>query len=277
MKKIIKLVLILFVTMNFVSCDEDVDPVIYNGAEGENRTFLSFNRQSYNLPVAIDDMGTLEIILNSSTTSSADRTFNIQLVSEETTADATTYTLPSTVTIPAGSYQGILTVVGMDNNLVEPTAEQIVFNLTGLNESQDTDFTKVSINIFEVCPVPTDYLIGDYMLTDSNANLGDEVVTISAGSESTNRTFVATFLPGSSVERPTTVSLNLVCNSFVMDDVDENLTCQQGGPGFILGAAGVNNSTYTIDDDNVVTVNYIEDPLQSCGAPSLQSFTLTKI
>lgn len=276
MKNIYKFLTILLVVVSFSSCDDTVDPVIYNGVENENRTFLSFNRQVYNLPVAIDDMGTLQMTLNSSTLSTSDRTFNIQLVSEETTADPATYVLPGSVTIPANSYQGVLTVVGMDNDLVEPSPEQIVFNLTGLTENQDTDFTKVTISIFEVCPVPDTFLVGNYMLMDSNLNLGDEVVTISLGDEPTNRTFVATFLPGSSVERPTTISLNLVCNTFVMDNVNENLTCQQGGPGFILGSAGANNSSYSLDNDLTLTVNYTEDPLQSCGSSSLQNFTLTK-
>ena len=275
MKNNIK-ILLLLVMVSVFSCDENEQPY-YDGNVNASRTFVSFAKTSYNLPVVIDDTGSVDIVISVSTLSASDRTYMLTLDTEKTTADLSTFVLPSSITVPANSYQGTATIVGMDNDLVEPEAEKIVFNVSGLNDTEDIDKPEVTVNIFEICPVPDDYLVGEYALVDSNGNLGDENVTITVGGDSTIRTFVATFLPGSSVERPTTVVLNLVCNSFIIDDIDENVTCQQGGPGFIFGSAGANNSNYSLDDDLMVTVNYTEDVLLSCGASSIQNFTLTKL
>lgn len=267
--------------MIVLSCDESVEEVIYNGNPNENRTFISFPANVYNLPVTIDDTGSLDIILNSSTLSSSDRTFNVTLNTdpEITTADPATYTLPSTVTIPANSYQGTLTISGADNGLVDATIKQIVFNLTGLSDRDDIDNDEVIVNVFEVCPVPDTYLVGEYDLVDSNGNFPTEQVTVSVGSTSTERVFNTTFLPGSGVDTVLPVTISLACNVFnLTPDIDITVSCTGGNPPYyILTSAGASNSTYSLASDTVHTINYTEDPNASCGGTSIQNFTLTKI
>ncbi len=81
MKKIYKLILAVVIIAGMHSCDETISEAIYDG-DSATRTFLSFPALVFNLPVTIDNTGTLNITLNSSTTSSVERTFNLNLVNE---------------------------------------------------------------------------------------------------------------------------------------------------------------------------------------------------
>ncbi|WP_179316251.1 hypothetical protein [Winogradskyella undariae] len=282
MKNIFKLTFVLLLTIVTVSCDETVDQVIYNGDINENNTFITFERSVYNLPVTIDDSSSINLILNSSTVSSVDRTYDIVLNTdpEMTTANELTYTLPTSVTIPANSYQGTLTIVGTDNNLVDATSKRIVFNINGLTDSESSDFDEITVNIFEVCPVPSTYLVGDYIIGDDgsgNFPVG-ETVSISIGDSETERTFNTIHLPGSGVEAEVEIILSLACNVLnFAQDVDINVACPDGDSYILVSAGAANNATYSLDNDDVITVNYLQDPLLSCGASSIQSFTLTKI
>ncbi|WP_299228680.1 hypothetical protein [uncultured Psychroserpens sp.] len=281
MKNIFKISFALSLMMLTFSCDETVDQVIYNGVASENRTFLSFTASVYNLPVTIDDTGQLDITLNSSTATSSDRTFNVVLNTdpELTTADPNTYTLPATVTIPANSYQGTLTITGADNGLVDATVKQIVFSLDGLPSSVDMDSNQITVNVFEVCPVPDTFFVGQYNLVDSNGNFPSEEVTVSVGATSTDRVFTSTFLPGTGVDTVLPVNISLACNLFnLTPDIDITVSCTGGAPPYyILTSAGASNSSYSLASDTVHVVNYTEDPNASCGGTSIQNFTLTKI
>lgn len=273
MKHIYKITFILGVLLSITSCDETIDPVIVN----DDRTFLSFASTTVSLPITIDDTGSVDLILNSSTIASTDRVFNINLEAEST-ADPLTYTLPSTVVIPANSYQGTLTVTGMDNDLVDATVKQIVFSLSGLPDTVDIDLNRFVINVFEICPVPDTYMVGDYALADSNGNLLDGTVNVRVGASATERVFETTFLPGTGVDTVLDVTITLACNVFSISDVDISVSCTAGNPPFyIMTNAGADNSTYSLTSDVVHTVNYTEDPFASCGNTSIQNFTLTKL
>ncbi len=275
------ILLILLTTAFLFSCDESVDKIIYNGDETQNRTFLNFTATVVNLAVAIDDTGSIDMVLQSSTISSSERSFNIVLSTEETTANPLTYSLPASVVIPANSYEGGFSITGMDNNLLEPIPETIVFSLDGLPENVDMDTNKVIVNIFEFCPIPGDYMVGDYLIEDivgivgpgnGTENFAAGIVSISVNTES-SRTFVAGVLPAFNGDE--TVIVNLICNSFVLQDVDPNLTCD-GTNLYFFTNAGANNSTYSLTDDSVFIINYTEDPDGSCGGPFNSSFRLTK-
>lgn len=279
MKYIYKITFILGVLLSVTSCDETIDPIITNGIESENRTFLSFANTTVNLPVTIDDVGSVDLILNSSTVSTTDRVFNINLEAEST-ADPMTYTLPGTVLIPANSFQGVLTVNGTDNGLVDASVKQIVFSLSSLPDSVDMDLNRIVINVFEVCPVPDTFLVGDYTLADSNGNLLNGVVNVRIGPTPTERVFETTFLPGSGVDTILDVTFTLACNLFdLSNDVDISVSCTAGNPPFyILTSAGTaNNGSYSLASDVVHTITYTEDPFASCNPTSIQNFTLTKL
>jgi len=282
MKNIFKIIFTITITTLLFSCSDE-DPIIYNGTEGANRTFLSFPGNTFTLPVAIDATGSVGITLNSSTKSAIERTFSIELDVAETTANPLTYTLPSTVTIPADSYQGTLTIDGADNNLVDNNVTQIIFSLANLPSNVDIDENKIQVNVIEVCPIPEDYMMGDYMIVDVAATVGPDngtenfaagIINITANTP-TSRSFTAGILPAFAGDRE--VTMDLVCNSIVLNDVDPNLTCDSGANSYIYTSAGANNSLYDLNSDLTFTINYIEDPQGSCGGPFNSSFMITKL
>ena len=129
MKNILKIAFLsLTLLLFFSSCDEEVDRVIYDGIAASDRTLLTLPESSFNLPVVDSESSSIDITINASTISSSDRTFDIELDVDETTANMDAFTLPTSVTIPADSYEGILTVNWTDaGGLLSPDIEKIVY------------------------------------------------------------------------------------------------------------------------------------------------------
>ncbi|WP_420574703.1 hypothetical protein [Kordia sp.] len=274
MKKIV--ILFIGALFMFTSCEETESPIYDSNTTDSSQILAYFSRTSADLGILVDQTGQLIVPIGSSTLSGQDRTVTISVVADASTADPVTYSLPSSVTIPANSYFGDLVIDGFDNG-VETTPETLTLKLDSFDNGV-VSTQQLEISIFQVCPIPATYLVGNYLLTDSDGNFGVDVpVNLSIDpDDDTARIFTAEFLPGTGVARDVDVVLNLKCFLYIIDDVDINVTCQQGGPGFIITEAGANNSAYDLADDTVHTVNYTSDPLGSCGAASTQNFTLTK-
>lgn len=263
-----------------MSCD-DVEPVMYNPNAGQ--TFLSFSSSTYTLPVVINDEGSVDVILNSSTVSSVDRVYNIEIVAEETNADPATYTLPATVTIPAGSHQGTLTILGEDNGLVDATAEQLVIRISNIN-GEAIDSNLVTINIVEVCPLGDDFT-GSYTITQLTSTfpinggqpmLGNgTVVNITATSEY-ERTFTAVPYPGiSGAFSSKPINFTLKCGQTVLAGlIDTGNGCTAGNT--IKWNVATNQSTYNNTNDNVFQLTINEDSSSSCTTPRQTILRFTK-
>nr|WP_321231827.1 DUF1735 domain-containing protein [uncultured Psychroserpens sp.] len=276
--KNIKITILSLLVVAFFGCDQD-DNIneTFNSVSGQS--LVAFAGPSSNLAVVIDGTGTVDVEIQVSTVSDSDRTVTVA-VDEESTAAAENYTLVSNmVTIPAGSYSGMLTINGVDNS-VEPQAETIILNITDTTASNPsiTSNSQHTVNIFQICPVPETYLVGEYLLTDNgNGNFGTDVpVTITVDpDEPTNRLFTAEFLPGTGVAQDVGAVLTLGCNFYSLGTIDINVTCTQV-TSYIIGSAGASNSMYDLADDTVHTVNYLEDLEADCGPTIVQNFTLTK-
>lgn len=91
----------------FTSCEED-DDVSLN--------YVDFQGVSPSVIIDIDGSTTQDVAVYTSTTSGSDRTFNIS-VDEASTAAVGSYTVPNSVTVPAGSNEGILTIALADVDL----------------------------------------------------------------------------------------------------------------------------------------------------------------
>jgi len=278
MKKL-NLIVALAITALLSSCEPDV--VIYDGAGG--KSLVTFESTSYALPITIDATGFVDINVFVSTISSTERTFGLAVNNDATTIIPGSVTIPTTVTIPANSYEGTVRLNGTDIVGVETSAELLVLTVVA------DDVTAVGlptiVSVFQVCPIPATFLIGAYTLTNlsgvigpgnGTVNFAAGPVTLTAPTETT-RVFNAAALPGF---RPTPAvnTLNLVCNDITLLETGPN-------PG-IACTAGLNirygpattQSQYDLTDDSSIIITYDEDILGSCGGPFAdQSFILIKI
>ncbi|WP_298422378.1 hypothetical protein [uncultured Kordia sp.] len=275
MKNFIK----LFIACAFLVSCGDFEETIYDGVGGATLAF--FDASSSSLEVEINQTNTTTVTIGVSTLSSVERTVAVS-ADAASTADAAMYSFSSTVTIPANEYFGTLTVTGIDAGLTTDS-RSLILNIDdspGITGSTDSH----TVTLVEVCPIPADYMIGDYQIADGVAVIGPGngtsnfdpgVVTLTASSAS-SRSFTNAVLPA--FRGPITVTVSLVCGKLILADTDPSIACADPDIAYILGTAGDNNSDYDLSSDQTFTIFYTEDPNASCGGPYLlSSFTLTKI
>lgn len=110
MKKILSLILLVFATTVFVSCEDEVTDFDY----------ASFEAKTIDLGVEQGGEITRDIKVYTSKVTSSDRTVGISVVADMSNADPASYTVAPSVTIPAGSNEGVLTVklkdIGLDTD-----------------------------------------------------------------------------------------------------------------------------------------------------------------
>ena len=267
------------------SCDEK-DPEVFDGSNTDNQALVGFSAQQYNLPIAFESNGTVDVDVESTTLSSQDRVFNIDTIitGDDNEALPETYDIPSSVTIPAGEYIGTFTITGLDADMVLDTSPRFVQIELSSQSSPLYSIQQAQIRLFEFCPVPADFLVGEYEIEDVSATIGpgngsanfaSETVTIEIGESDTERVFTATILPGIGGEE--LITLDLICNEFILREVDPGIFCTEGTP-YIYSEAS-SNTTYDINNpQNEYIINYTEDPNGSCqGSPFNSSFSLTKV
>ncbi len=144
MKKTILLLTAVVLSTFMFSCDEDDTRQVYNSG-----TVTYFTETASNLFVTTDNPSTtIEVV--STTTSSAARTYQLSVNTDETTAiEGVDYTLAaSSVTIPAGSYFGSFEVGGLFDGALE-TGSTLVLDLAGDNTAVFDN--QYSLGIFKLC------------------------------------------------------------------------------------------------------------------------------
>lgn len=288
MKRAYKLTFVLASLLALASC-EDPEPTIYNGGTNDD-AFVAFTNSVYSLPVIRDEEGSVEITLQASTISNADRTYTLAIDEEASTADPSIYTFPASVTIPAGEYEASVVVEAVDEG-VTATNQTIVFSISNLVEGTEfTDDETVTINIYEVCPLQDEFL-GDYVFNQTSGILtsgGNDVtifeqggiVTLEAGSNEYERVINSEWFPGI-WDQPMTFVINFNCGQTFVPNGDLNgLYCTEDAEGnpipFEFGQGAI-PGTYNTNNDAVITVNVLQDLNSSCLDGSVQaSFTLTK-
>jgi len=112
--------------------------------------YVSFESTSYGFGVELDGSTTNEIKIYATKTTGSDRTFNVSVVTDLSTADPASYEVQSSVTIPANSNVGVFTVKISDLNISE-NGETLVLKI----DNQADLFTgeKITLNIKQVCPL----------------------------------------------------------------------------------------------------------------------------
>lgn len=209
-----KFFILLVSVASFVSCS-DVDGVTYNGGS----TYLAFEASTYNLPVVVNSSSTVDLKFVASSKSNVARTYNLSVVTEESNADPLTYSVPATLTIPANSYEGIVTITGTDNGLLDFVIKKLVIEVSGLNATESTDTEKITVNVYEVCPLVIDDFVGAF---DSTTFwLGSATVDIIEGTAANTLEIVDFF-------EDSATAPNFVLNY----DADNNVTFTDRNTGF---------------------------------------------
>ncbi|KEZ94203.1 baseplate J/gp47 family protein [Nonlabens ulvanivorans] len=262
-----------------VSCE--ADPLIYNG---NNNPLISFSSPSYNLEIVIDATGSLDVPVNSSSLSSTDRTVGVEVIVDDTTALAGSYSVPATVTIPANEYSGILTIDGTDIAGVDTSALTLVIGLTP--GSGFTTGPNATISVFQVCPVDPAFFTGDYQMTHLVFNgfgvptFGFGTVVTLSNSGGTSRTFPAPYAPDLGSFSAVTWEFGLSCNEVVWTATqDSGIGCAATPANIELSTADAafGNGAYDPLNDASFTMNLVDDDADDCGARTNVSILMTKI
>lgn len=283
MKTIFKLLLLALV---FTSC-EDVEPTVFNGNNESNDSFLSFSQSVYNLTIERDGVGELEVVFNSSTVSSSDRVYNIEVDAGEgdLAANPATYTVPATVTIPAGEFQGTMIISGVDGGLVDAVIKNFSISITNLDEETEyMDSTSATINVYEVCTVFADFS-GNYEISMPNGQLTDTPYIANGvyNIATTNSPFERTFTvqsPYADYGVPATeFTISFACGvSGFTEAVDTGLACATGNNLINEPAPLASAGSYDPNDDSSFTVRITENAASACGgSPVLTTIQFTKV
>lgn len=153
-----KKILIGFMALTALIGCSDREDVLYD----DSQAYVAFQSDVYDLKIPLNSTKSLDVLFEASNKVNFDRTYQLEIVASETDANPATYTVPSTLTIPADSYTGTLTINGVDGGLVDANVKKLTLRVSGLNDNESTDSDKVVINILEFCPVIVDEFVGDF-------------------------------------------------------------------------------------------------------------------
>ncbi len=259
------------------------------------KTQINFQSTASNLEVPINDQNTIDIPISVSTTSDSDRTVTIEVEPLPSgTADAAMpnqYSFTNEVLIPANQFFGILKLTGIDNGLEVGETVRLQLKITQANFIDTNILDEIhTVSISQVCPLPDDYLVGNYRLNSPLANvwcnaprpsfIGDGIdVVVAVGSTSSQRVFTSRYTPGScdAFSNVGQFIINLSCNQATLGaNFNTGVFC--GGAEVVITNNPGNIANYDISDDSSITINVIETPGGTCSVmPTNQTFTLTRL
>ncbi len=274
--KTIKYIFIVVLTITFISCDKGGEEVFFDGDNGQ--TLISFRNTTEDLPIVIDDEGSVEIIFDVTTRSSSDRTFEIEIVSDESTANPDSYSFNSTITIPANEYNASLTINGVDND-VDISPETLVLRIV----EQDSFITTsnnntTTVNVFQICPVDDTLFVGNYLIEqispfiDGPTLSSGTVVALTVVDGATPARVFDTFNYPNFCSTNNPFTLNLVCNEVVVPRQEGNCSCNGD---YFFDVASV-NAVYDLNDDSEFLMTFTDDSDSDCGSPVQTTYRFTK-
>ncbi|MGJ8685031.1 MAG: hypothetical protein ACSHWW_10435 [Nonlabens sp.] len=283
MKKL--LILGLLAATTLVSCDRDTELRVASTSASGIST-LSFDSNIVNFPVEINSTNfseSVDVQVNVTNSSSSDRVFNVA-VTADSTADPVNYMVPGTVTVPAGMFNGTLTLTGQDTNLTT-VATDIVLELTTSDPNMTVAGT-TTVRIFQSCPVDETLFVGTYQMSHLIFNgfgvptFGfGKMVDVSNPANDLVREFSAPYAPDLGSFSTQTYEFSLACNQIVWGaNQDTAVGCGGAAPNIELNTADAafGNGTYNPTDDSSFTMNFVDDDLDDCGARTNVTIQMTK-
>lgn len=142
MKKITFLLLITISLFVFNSCEDDNE-----GTTSLN--YVSFESATYTFGVDLNGSNTRDVTIYTTQVTNTDRTFNVSVVSTST-ADPASYTVPTSVVVPANTNVGKLSIKISDINIGE-AGKKLILKFDA-QEGLMTG-TNITLNIKQVCPL----------------------------------------------------------------------------------------------------------------------------
>jgi hypothetical protein len=280
MKKLI-IPFLIAVTLVFQAC-EPTESVIYDGSQ----TLAYFDGVGATLEVEINSTGEITIPVNVSTLSGTERNVSVSAVEAASSATSGQYSFNGTVTIPANTYFGSMTLTGIDDGLTTDGVVLIlqIDSVDGGSPSPDT----YQVRIVEICPIDASFAVGDYTADWQSGGIpaagfapligNGETVTVQVGAGSTERFFRTKIYPTFSFGQVMQWTFGLICEEIVTQDQLETETtgvaCNPN-PAILIGGAG--GGSYTTGDDTKLTLVFIEDlGGGSCGTEASTTIELTK-
>ena len=141
MKKITLLLFAFIAMFSLNSCEDNVDP------SGVN--YVTFESATYDFGVDIGASNTNDIKIYTANITGSARTFTVNVVAAGTSADPASYVVPTTVSVPANSNVGTLSITVSDINI--GSAGQTIELAFGA-ESGLFPGANIVLNIRQVCP-----------------------------------------------------------------------------------------------------------------------------
>jgi hypothetical protein len=152
MKKLTTALLLIFSILAFNNCSDEV-----TGTKDLN--YIAFQVPPPTIIVEKNGTITSDIHVYTTQVASSDRTFDVKVVAASTTANAASYKVPESVTVPANSNDGKLTITVSDTNLgVDPVTLALEFG------ASDGLFTgsKTTLKILKHCSLNINDFVGTY-------------------------------------------------------------------------------------------------------------------
>ncbi len=130
--------------------------LVFNGCDSDDQdqttiNYVSFESTSYDFGVDLLSSNSNDIKVYTTLISNAERVFNINIETDMSTADPASYTVPTSVSIPANTNEGSFAVNISDLN-IGPDGETLVLSFT--NEDDLFIGDPIVLNIKQICPYP---------------------------------------------------------------------------------------------------------------------------
>lgn len=266
----------LVVSSLFISC-EDRENVTFDSENGQ--TLVNFGTSSTDLQIAIGSTGNITVPVTVSTSSASERTFNVSVVEDLSTASPTSYSFGNIV-VPANSFNGTLSITGTDDGVITTTPEPLVLAVESVNGSVSDG--NLTVNILQICPIDASFFLGDYTVTTITPGVfgastyggNGNVVTLEVGASALAREFTANYFEDARFSR--VFQFSLVCNEVIVPYQDQRVGCSD--IGLNTGPSASGNGIYDATDDTSFTVKLTDNFDSDCGGSPVQTeYLFTKV
>lgn len=277
MKNLIKF---SFIALLFLTSCGEKEEAIY-GASSEDQTLVFWRTGTQTFGVPINTTATASVEVGVSNISGSDRTVTFELIPTSTTALPANYSIPTySVVIPANMYFGSFVINGTDDALLTTSPKTIALKLKSISDGKGAISSTVkNISILQVCPIPADKFVGNYLITETTPFVDgptlnhNQVVNLIRISE-TERRFSTRNYPNYCATTVMDFFFNLSCNQVIVK-AGQVSTCACPNIQLLFGPATV-PSTYDVNNDTEFFMTFTNDVNNSCSPPVQTTYKFTK-